>query len=1120
MSRLLALFILWSGFTVGLGASELSVTVQQVDAAIEQVTSSMDAEDPARENFLGIYRETRTLILAGQEFEKKLESYAAARANAYDDAQQIRDDLEKSGESVALVLDEKVTLAELEQMILLDKSDLSVLKKRKSDRNSQRQTEIDRPVIIRKRLAELGAALPGLEANLKQSKKAEDPSGIDKARLWLAQAQYTGNTGEKASLDEELLSQPMRLDLLAAQAEKLVQDIVVLEAHLLVTENRANVLRQGEANAVLAAAESAQADALGKHKLVREFADRNSVFSATLAKRSTAIEELRSHEIESKAEAEQVERDLNIIERKLEILGMTKTVGEILREQAVRLPSSKMTARELYSIAELIGASSLRQMELQDERRQLRDVQAYVDLLLLGQDATVVESIGDDMLALGSKRRELVIRAIDVEGTYARALSDLDFSVNRRAEAVERYQSFISERLLWVQSRDSISWSLITGLPNQLRVSFAPSRWLPILKWALHDTLGRPSTLLMLLVFTLLFYFTPRLKSQLVASGHSVGFVRTDTIADTFRALFITLVLMLKWPLLLFALAMPMQFHEQDSGLATALHVALTRTTAYFLGLEFMRNLLLPRGLVESHFRWPAERVAALLRRVVRFEKVFLFSAFLAALFMQLYPREVGGSVGTVAVIIVLVSISQFFFHMPHFVQDKMDQLLVVPKARIHSFWGTLVRGLLAWTPLGMIILVFFGYTYTAVEFSILLIKTVVLFAGMLMLHELGMRWLRLTRRKLKLKVQEELAQAQSSAEEENEFTVDEEILEHDPELLSDEGTKFLNALLLLGSVFGIAIVWAEVFPALGILDSVELWQRTDTVDGEMRLVQVTMGDLSAALIIGVLGWIAVRRLPSLFELLLRQRIDMAPASAYAMATVLKYTLTTIVVITVLSMLGGSWSQIQWAVAALSLGIGFGLQEIVANFFSGLIILFEQPIRVGDTVTVGETSGVVTKIHMRATTIRDWDRRELLVPNKEFVTGRLLNWSLTDPVTRIHIQVGVAYGTDMDKALELVRQAAISHPLILDDPAPFVTFDEFGDSCLLISLRCYLEELDKRLSTASTMRLDINRRLRAGGVSVAYPQRDVHLDARAPLDIRLVNSAADEESGAGDGVKN
>jgi potassium efflux system protein len=121
-------------------------------------------------------------------------------------------------------------------------------------------------------------------------------------------------------------------------------------------------------------------------------------------------------------------------------------------------------------------------------------------------------------------------------------------------------------------------------------------------------------------------------------------------------------------------------------------------------------------------------------------------------------------------------------------------------------------------------------------------------------------------------------------------------------------------------------------------------------------------------------------------------------------------------ILLVLGTLGVSWMHLQWMAAALSVGIGFGLQEIVANFVSGLIILFERPIRVGDTVTVGDTDGVVTKIRIRATTIRNWDRKELLVPNKEFVTGRLLNWSLSDPVTRIVLVVGVAYGSDVDRA--------------------------------------------------------------------------------------------------------
>jgi potassium efflux system protein len=207
----------------------------------------------------------------------------------------------------------------------------------------------------------------------------------------------------------------------------------------------------------------------------------------------------------------------------------------------------------------------------------------------------------------------------------------------------------------------------------------------------------------------------------------------------------------------------------------------------------------------------------------------------------------------------------------------------------------------------------------------------------------------------------------------------------------------------------------------------------------------------------------------------------------------------------IIGSLGGSWGQIQWAVAALSVGIGFGLQEIVANFISGLIILFEQPIRLGDTVTVGTVSGKVTKIRIRATTIRDFDRRELLVPNKEFITNQLLNWSLSDQVTRWTMDIGVAYGTDMDKAMAIVHDVALRHPLVLHDPESLVTFEEFGDNSLLMRLRLFMDQLDQRLIVASDIRKEINRRFNEEGIVVAFPQRDIHLDTSQPLEIRMVN---------------
>ncbi len=189
--------------------------------------------------------------------------------------------------------------------------------------------------------------------------------------------------------------------------------------------------------------------------------------------------------------------------------------------------------------------------------------------------------------------------------------------------------------------------------------------------------------------------------------------------------------------------------------------------------------------------------------------------------------------------------------------------------------------------------------------------------------------------------------------------------------------------------------------------------------------------------------------------------------------------------------------------AATSLGIGFGLQEIVANFISGIIILFERPIRVGDMVTVGDSVGVVSRIQIRATTILTRDRQELLVPNKEFITGRLLNWSLTDQITRLVIPVGVAYGSDIPLSMKIITEVAENNEYVSKDPQPFVTFESFGDNSLTLILRAFTDSVDYRLKAVSTLHEEINRRFNEAGIVIAFPQRDLHFDTSKPLDIRI-----------------
>jgi potassium efflux system protein len=148
---------------------------------------------------------------------------------------------------------------------------------------------------------------------------------------------------------------------------------------------------------------------------------------------------------------------------------------------------------------------------------------------------------------------------------------------------------------------------------------------------------------------------------------------------------------------------------------------------------------------------------------------------------------------------------------------------------------------------------------------------------------------------------------------------------------------------------------------------------------------------------------------------------------------------------------------------------------------------------VGDVVTIADVSGVVSRIHMRATTITDWDRKELIIPNREFITGRVLNWTLTDQVNRVVVNVGVAYGSNTQLAADILMKIAQEHPIVLDEPSPRVTLESFGDSSLNFVLKCFLPNLENRPTVVHELHMTIEREFRLAGIEIAFPQHDIHV---------------------------
>jgi len=173
--------------------------------------------------------------------------------------------------------------------------------------------------------------------------------------------------------------------------------------------------------------------------------------------------------------------------------------------------------------------------------------------------------------------------------------------------------------------------------------------------------------------------------------------------------------------------------------------------------------------------------------------------------------------------------------------------------------------------------------------------------------------------------------------------------------------------------------------------------------------------------------------------------------------------------------------------------LGFGLQEIFANLVSGIILLFERPIRIGDTVTIGTITGKVSRIEMRATTLIDLDQKDLIVPNKTFITSQLVNWTLSDAITRLVIPVGIAYDTDVELAYKVMMDTVRSTPLVLAEPEPSVLFIGFGESALNFSIRIFVNELKNRLPVTHDLLMRLEKAFREHSIEIPVPQRDIHI---------------------------
>ena len=1091
------------------------VTLKTLQLKIKDAEADTELIEANKSRLLEYYRKINRYLEQIIANKAATEAFIHSRKVDPERAASIRNKLEQRKIRASTSTDKGLTaempFKAIEKFLFTEKANLAAVKAKLSDIEQQLILAAARPNSARQRLIEAKSNQEEITSRLLQPASDELLPILREAMRWMLQTRQITTRTEIRKLDQELLSLPMRIDFLEAGRAWNANTVERLNIRVIAAQEIVTQQRKIEAEKARIAAEKARQKLAGKHALIQQLAGRNAKLTDELSDLSNKFERVTRESDTAKKENERIVKQFQRIRKKLDVGGYGRAEGQVLIELQRQLPEPDSFRKRDVFREHRVAEIGLQQLQYYEEYRELGNVPGYVEQLSSSLTAEQAGNIKRDLKKLAVNRRNLLEQVNQLSGAYLRALTEYEFNDHELLSTIHENEDFLAQNLLWLRSGPLPSFTTLQEMPSQLADLFAPVHWQEVATAFSNQPLHSPILVMGLLLTGILFWKMNFLRGVLRETGANIGKISKDNIGFTFKAFGLTLLLAIIWPLMFVAIAWQLRISTQATEFTNVISYALFRLSIATFAFRMFRAMCEPGGLAEAHFQIPASSVQQLHRELGLLMVIFLPCAFLFVVMFQFDLAVSTGEAGRLLIAVVLIGLGSFFYHISSSKHSAIhDAHQRYPNSRLLR-WTRFWRMPMMAVFLALIMFVILGYTYTVTLITVKMIHTLWFVLVLSVIKKMVTRWLLLTQRRLAWQAAlkkraaaraKREAEASGQAEIENEPTELEEP-EVDLVALSQESRYLLDVTMAILGMLGLLAIWAQVLPAFNLLNDVVLWKHMALVSGEQQLVPVTLMNIAEVILIVFVTSVAATNLPSLLEIIMLQQTPLTAGSRYTVTTITNYVIIAVGIILFFHTLGVDWSKVQWLIAALGVGIGFGLQEIVANFISGIIILFERPIRVGDIVTIGNNDGVVVRIRIRATTIRNWDRKELLVPNKEFITGQLINWTLSESTTRIVIPVGLAYGSDVELALKLMLEAAQEHADILSDPEPSVVFDAFGDNALSLKLRCFVPETEFRLPSITALHKAINHKFNAAGLVIAFPQRDVHLDASAPLDIRI-----------------
>ncbi|SED26952.1 mechanosensitive channel MscK [Pseudomonas anguilliseptica] len=996
----------------------------------------------------------------------------------------------------------KSTLPQLEQLLADRNAQLSEWQKQIIEANSLVITAQTRPERAQAEISGNQTRSQEINSILKSGRDASKP--LSNERRNQLNAELAKLDAQTQLRRQELAGNSLLQDLGNSRRSLLEERIKRLEQELLAQQNLINEKRRDLSEQTLAE-QSREVEKAGTDSLLAQESAINLKLSDYLLRATDRLNELTRLNLQTKQQLDSLSQSDQALEEQISVLQGSLLLSRILYKQQQALPILKIDSTLPDQIADL----RLYQFELNQQREAINNPSVYVDNLLSAQaNEPNSQALRTDLLALIDTRRELIDRLNRELNALLNESITLQLNQKQLKTTAETLRATLDEQMFWIPSNKPLDLEWFKSVPRLLERQIAELPWGANLRQLGAGLTERPPLFLpLLLLIVVLLWRRGYLYRKLAELHQDIGHFKRDSQLHTPMAIMLNVLLALPGTLFLAlcGFALQMDARGQNANLGEALFQMAQAWLVFYT----LYRILADGGVAELHFRWGRSQVAFLHKQVRRLGLVVM--ALVAVVTIAKHqPAGLGDDVIGLTVVLSCYALMVWLLH----------KLLLTGPAREHASAFRMLIGIaLSLLPLALIVAVGFGYYYTALKLSDRLINTLYLLVIWLIIEATFVRGLGVAARRLAYQRAMSKRQAQSKDSGEGTETVVEEPT-LDIEQVNQQSLRLIRLALLGTFIAGLYWVWADLISVFTYLDNIALYEYSSGTGDAATLVPISLSDVLGALIIIGITVALGRNLPGLLEVLVLSRLKLAQGSAYATTTLLSYAIVGIGFVITLSTLGVSWDKLQWLVAALSVGLGFGLQEIFANFISGLIILFERPVRIGDVVTIGNLSGTVSKIRIRATTITDFDRKEIIVPNKTFVTDQLINWSLNDTVTRVIVKIGVAYETDLPLARKLMMQAAEENPRVLRDPAPLLFFLTISASTFDYELRFHVRELGDRNAATDEILTRIALSFREHNVEMAFNQVEVMIKNLHGQELNLTTgqmvaatAAADAQQG-------